>query len=200
MRTSESLWIGVGVGCSLLLLCGLCILGAGGVYLFRESAAQAEAPSVAPWTPPATAPIPPATTTPMVGPSTPIVPGPGPGGDLRRVRATVTEVSGLSDVAVGASCSADVTRSDRDDGTFWCNAQITCGARLVYGGPDAGYFPCVLYEGARRDVVGSDPSTSAEDQDAAMSMNTVGGTFEVHDDDSGRNGAMRLVARVDGID
>jgi len=137
----------------------------------------------------------------VVGPAVPLVPGtPGAGTDLRRVRATVTESSGLADVPVGASCQADVTRHDREDGTFWCNAQITCGARLVYGGADAGFFQCMLYEGARRDVVGSDAATSSEDRDAAMSLNSVGGTLEVWDDGTGSSGEFRLRARVDAVE
>jgi hypothetical protein len=78
--------------------------------------------------------------------------------------------------------------------------QITCGSRLLYGGADAGYFPCVLYDGARRDVVGSDPSSTVEDRDAAMSLNTIGGSLEIHDDASGPNGAMRVLAHVDTIE
>jgi hypothetical protein len=203
MRSNESLWIGVGVGCSLLILCGLCILGAGAVWMVRAAPVAPPPPSWAP-PPPTTGtappPITPPTTPPIVGPAAPIGPGGTAGTDLRRVRATVTEVSGLSDVSVGATCSADVTRHDRDDGTFWCNAQITCGSRLLYGGADAGYFPCVLYDGVRRDVVGSDPSTTVEDRDAAMSLNTIGGSLEIHDDASGPNGAVRLLAHVDTIE
>lgn len=204
MRSNESLWIGVGVGCSLLVLCGLCILGAGAVWMVRVSAPEAPPPPQT-WQPPPTTgtappPITPPTTPPIVGPAAPIGPGGTAGSDLRRVRATVTEVSGLSDVSVGAACTADVTRHDRDDGTFWCNAQITCGARLLYGGADAGYFPCVLYDGVRRDVVGSDPSTTVEDRDAAMSLNTIGGSLEIRDDASGPNGAMRVLAHVDTIE
>ena len=201
MRSNESLWIGVGVGCSLLVLCGLCILGAGAVWMVRTAPIDTPPPPPATWAPPPTTSVaPPPSTPPIVGPAAPIGPGGTAGSDLRRVRATVTEVSGLTDVAVGAACTADVTRHDRDDGTFWCNAQITCGSRLLYGGADAGYFPCVLYDGARRDVVGSDPSSTVEDRDAAMSLNTIGGSLEIHDDASGPNGAMRVLAHVDTIE
>lgn len=206
MKTSESLWIGVGVGCSLLLLCGLCILGAGFVYIARtgDEVVSVPEPLLGPGTPPGVPPVTPPTPPgppPVVGPATPLVPGtPGSGTDLRRVRATVTESTGLPDVPVGASCTADVTRHDREDGTFWCNAQIQCGARLVYGGADAGYFHCMLYESPRRDVVGTDGATSAEDRDAAMSLNTVGGTLEVWDDVSGGSGELRLRARVDTVE
>lgn len=198
MRGSESLWIGVGVGCSLLVLCGLCILGAASIFWMRTTEASAPPPGVGPvptWPEP-TPPPPPTTTPPIVGPATSV--GAGGGSDARSVRATVTEVSGLADVAVGASCTAEVTRHDLEDGTFWCNAQITCGGRSIYGGPEAGFFHCVLYEGATRDVVGSDPNTTADDQDPAMTLDTINDTLEVHDDASGRNGAMRVVARVEG--
>ncbi len=198
MKGSESLWIGVGAGCSLLLLCALCILGTAGIVCSRSIESMPPPPVVGP---PPTAWAPPPTTTtapPIVGPATSV--GSEPGTDARHVRATVSEVTGLADVAVGASCTAEVTRHDREDGTFWCNAQITCGGRVIYGGPDAGFFHCVLYEGARRDIVGSDAATTVEDQDPAMSLNTVGGTLEITDDASGRNGAIHVLARVDQID
>jgi hypothetical protein len=199
MRGSESLWIGVGVGCSLLVLCGLCILGAGAIFLVRTTD-SAPPPVVGPgptsWpTPP---PPPPTTGTPLVGPATPV--GPTGGSDPRHVRATLTEVTGLSDLAAGGSCTAEITRQDLDDGTFWCNAQITCGGRSLYGGPQAGFFHCVLYEGTRRDVVGSDTQTTADDQDPAMTLDTIHGTLEIRDDASGANGAIRVLAHVDAID
>jgi hypothetical protein len=211
VKTSESLWIGVGVGCSLLVLCGLCITGAGAVYAYRSGEelvsvpepmlGPSTRPTVPPYQPPPTPPTTPPTTPPVVGPATPLVPGtPTAGTDLRRVRATVTESTGVADVPVGSPCTADVTRHDRTDGTFWCNAQVTCGTRLVYGGAEAGFFQCMLYEGTRRDVVGTDGATTAEDRDPAMSLNTVGGTLEVWDDASGTLGGGRLRARVDAVE
>ncbi|GAB4216025.1 MAG: hypothetical protein OHK0013_42120 [Sandaracinaceae bacterium] len=207
MKTSESLWIGVGVGCSLLVLCGLCVLGAGVVYVLRTGDEIVRVPepmlgpTPRPTPPPPPPPQSPSTPPPIVGPATPLVPGmPSTGTDLRRVRATVTESNGLADVPVGSACTADVTRHDREDGTFWCNAQITCGTRLVYGGPEAGFFQCMLYQGTRRDVVGTDAATTAEDRDPAMSLNTVGGTLEVWDDASGTLGGGRVRARVEAIE
>lgn len=199
MRNNGTLWVGVGVGCALLLLCGLCVTGAAAWYFVRSArTVEPSAPTPTWMQPPTTGGAPP--TPPVVGPATPIGPGGTAGTDLRRVRATVTEVSGLADVAVGTSCSADVTRHDREDGTFWCNAQILCGARLLYGGGTAGFFPCVLYEGPRRDVVGSDSSTSREDRDGSMSLNTIGGSLEIRDDSSGANGEFRVLARVDSVE
>jgi hypothetical protein len=199
----------VGVGCALLVLCGLCILGAGAVYALRsgEELVRVPEPLLGPtgrptvplsYQPP---PQPPVTPPPIVGPATPLVPGTlGAGTDLRRVRATVTESLGLADVPLGSPCTADVTRHDRDDGTFWCNAQVTCGARLVYGGAEAGFFHCILYEGTRRDVVGTDAATTAEDRDPAMSLDTVGGTLEVWDDATGPLRGGRLRARIDAVE
>jgi hypothetical protein len=200
MKQNESLWLGVGVGCALLLLCTLCILGAAAAFLMRSQALVQGMqnppfePAPLPPTDPTTSP----TQPPMVGPAQPAIPTMP--SDLRHVRATITEVTGLSDVATGATCTAEVSRNDRADGTFWCNAQIRCGERLVYGGPDAGFFECVLYGGDQRDVVGSDQRTTSEDNDGAMSLNTVDGSFEVWDDATSTLGAFRIRARIDGIE
>lgn len=203
MKQNESLWLGVGIGCALLLLCTLCILGAGAAFLMRsQELVQGLQESPFEPTPPSTPPTQPPTQPPIVGPAQPAIPGTPSvaSSDVRHVRATITEVTGLSDVAVGAACTAEVSRHDRDDGTFWCNAQIQCGTRLVYGGPDAGFFECVLYGGDQRDIVGSDQRTTSEDRDGAMSLNTVGGSFEVWDDAQGSLGAFRIRARIDGIE
>lgn len=212
MKGSESLWIGVGVGCSLLLLCALCILGAVGMW-FAQSAASAPLseswtpellperrtqPPISPWPPtagPTTGPTPGPSTPPTVGPATPLGVA-----DRRVVRATVTEVSGLADVPVGSTCTADVTRRDLEDGTFWCHADILCAGRALFGGLDSGFFHCVLYEGARRDVVGRDGDTTRDDRDAAMSLDTRAGTLELRDDATGAHGELRVLARVDAID
>lgn len=116
------------------------------------------------------------------------------------VRATVTAVEGSIGVDVGAECGFAVDRRDRSDGTFWCNAQIVCGGRLLYGGPEAGYFPCTLFEQPRRDVVGSDPQTHEDDRDAAMSIDTTTGALEIWDDASGELGRFRVRARVDSVE
>lgn len=196
MKQNESLWLGVGIGCALLLLCTLCILGAAAAFLMRTSNLTQESP-FQPVPTPRVDPIIPS-QPPIVGPAQPAIPT-APSSDVRQVRATVTEVTGLSDVAVGASCTAEITRHDRPNGTFWCNAQIRCGERLVYGGTDAGFFECVLYGGDQHDVVGSDQATTAADNDGAMSLNTVGGSFEVWDDDRGALGAFRIRAQISGV-
>ena len=194
MKQNESLWLGVGIGCALLLLCTLCILGAAAAFLIRSR----ESPPITPALPAPTTPTVPG-TPPVVGPAQPAIPS-TPSGDVRQLRATITEVTGLSDVAAGAPCTAEVSRHDREDGTFWCNAQVRCGGRLVYGGLGAGFFECVLYAGEQRDVVGSDQRTSAEDNDGALSLNTVGGSLEVWDDEHGSVGAFRIRARIDGVE
>ena len=116
------------------------------------------------------------------------------------MRATVTSVTGAAVVTTGQSCEFNVERRDRDDGTFWCNAQIVCGGHLLYGGPTAGFFPCTLYEGPPRHVAGADPTTTREDQDPAMTLSTVDGTLEIWDDASGPNGEFRVVAHVDSVE
>lgn len=196
MKQNESLWLGVGIGCALLLLCTLCILGAAAAFLMRSTDPTQGNP-FQPVQPPTVEPIIP-TQPPIVGPAQPAIPGLSTA-DVRHVQATVTEVSGLTDVAVGASCTAEIRRHDRDNGTFWCNAQIRCGERLVYGGAEAGFFECVLYGGDQHDVVGSDQATTATDHDGAMSLNTVGGSLEVWDDAQGALSEFRLRAQVTGV-
>lgn len=116
------------------------------------------------------------------------------------VHATVRSVEGSLPIDTGAMCAFAVDRRDRPDGTFWCNAQIVCDGRLVYGGPEAGYFPCTLHEQPRRDVVGGDPQTHAEDGDAAMAIDTVAGSVEIWDDATGDLGRFRVVASVDSVE
>ena len=197
MKQNESLWLGVGVGCALLLLCTLCILGAGAAFLMRTQNLTTTNP-FQPVDPPPFEPTPPS-TPPMVGPAQPAIPS-TPSGDVRHVRATITEVTGLTDLAVGTACTADITRHDRENGTFWCNAQIRCGERLVYGGADAGFFECVLYGGDQHDVVGSDQATTSTDNDGAMSLNTIGGSLEVWDDAQGALSEFRIRAQTNGVE
>ena len=196
MKHNESLWLGVGVGCALLLLCTLCILGAGAAFLLRTQNLTTTNPSQPVERPPfePAAPSPP----PIVGPAQPAIRN-TPSSDVRHVRATITEVTGLTDLAVGTACTADITRHDRENGTFWCNAQIRCGERLVYGGTDAGFFECVLYSGDQLDVVGHDQATSSIDNDGAISLNTIGGSLEVWDDAQAALGEFRIRAQTNGV-
>ncbi len=100
-------------------------------------------------------------------------------------------------MTVGATCTFDVERHSRAEPPgFWCRAQISCGGVLLYGGPNAGYFPCQLYEEPRRDVVGREDMTTAMDSDAAMSLDTRQGSLVVRDDASGPYGTYSVEARV----
>lgn len=203
-KRSDSTWllVGVGVGCGFVLLSVSCLaLGA----LYTCSAPSTPEPPMP--TPPPVYPMPPTPMPPttMLPPPTSLVPPPPPptgidSTDPRAITATVESVSGTPGVSVGQTCEFNVERRDRDDGSgFWCNAQVVCGGHLLYGGPTAGFFPCTLFEAPSRGVVGSDPNTTSQDQDAAMSLDTVQRHLEIWDDARGALGEFRVVARVDSV-
>ena len=127
---------------------------------------------------------------------------PGPPTSTRTVTARIDTVQGarLSGLAAGSTCSFDVTQHSRTDGTFWCNAQIRCGGHLLYGGEDAGFFDCTLYEHPQRHVVGQDRNTTIRDSDAAMRVDTLRAELEVRDDASGRLGAFTVRGTVTGVE
>jgi hypothetical protein len=114
----------------------------------------------------------------------------------RQIRAEVTRVQGNQVVSLGDKCEFLVERRMRDKNSFYCNAQVVCGGRMLYGGPDRGYFACRLSEGSRRDVVGSDPNTTASDQDAAIHLDTRSGVLRIWDDARGPLGAFTVEADV----
>jgi hypothetical protein len=114
----------------------------------------------------------------------------------RQVRAEVTRVSGASGVRPGDKCEFLVERRRRERDLFYCNAQIVCGGRLLFGGPDRGYFACRLFDDARRDVVGSEPSTTAADKDAALLINTREGVMRIWDDAHGNHGEFSIEAEI----
>ena len=199
-----------GVGCGLVVLVG-CLSG---FFLIGQSVPTpppSYPPSYPPPTPPSYPPpsSPPPTSGPVLPPPPVIPPAlpPAPIGTLappedvtpRLVRATVTEVSGAAGIEVGASCEFNVLREDLPDSSFNCNAQVVCGGRLLYGGPAAGYFPCTLYQGPPRHVVGADTNTTSVDNDGALTLDTHG-TMEVWDDATGPNGEFRVVAHVDSVE
>ena len=93
-------------------------------------------------------------------------------------------------------CEFLVRRRTKEDSSFECNAQVLCGDKLLYGGPGRGFFPCTLYEGQRRDVVGTDGATTAQDQDAALILNTRSGVMRIWDDEHGQLGAFRVEAEI----
>lgn len=193
-----------GLGCGAALL----VIGISGAlfYVGRAASTPVVIPAPTPMPPPSPIPVPPSMPLPPppVLPSPPVAP-PGvlaPPGDLspRLVHATVTAVSGdRVGIAVGASCDFNVEREDAADGSFVCNAQVVCGGRLLYGGPGAGYFPCTLYAGPPRHVVGSDLDTTTADHDGAMSLDTHG-TLELWDDATGPNGEFRVTATVVSVE
>jgi hypothetical protein len=118
----------------------------------------------------------------------------------RRVRIEVTRVKGDLGISPGAKCEFLVEKRPLKNGTFYCNAQITCGSKLLYGGQERGYFTCALYDLPRRDIVGSDPTTSASDHDAALHLDTQAGVLRVWDDEQGPNGKFEVEADVLSVD
>ncbi|MFO0681083.1 MAG: hypothetical protein U0234_03480 [Sandaracinus sp.] len=204
---STWMWVGIGLGCLVVVLATTCITCAGCYWISADSqsAPYQPPPYTPPYTPPPTfAPpptlLPPPTT--FVPPTTLVPPPPtAPSGDAPRlIRATVQTVEGTSTVAVGATCEFNVERRDRDDGTFWCNAQVVCGGQLLYGGPEAGYFPCTLFEGPQRGVVGSDTGTTPVDRDAAFSIDTVQARLEVWDDAHDDVANFHVTAHIDSVE
>ena len=180
-------WLWVGVGCAVLFLGTLCLVPPAVYFLvLRDVPSDDPDPVLAPTDP---------TDPSSPGPG-PILPPPPAQAGARHVVAEVTEANGLASVRVGSRCELDVTREDRTDGTFWCNAQVRCAGELVYGGENAGYFDCTLYEQPQRHVVGQDLNTSSGDRDAAMRLDTLRSELEVRDDASGRLGAFLIRARV----
>jgi hypothetical protein len=118
----------------------------------------------------------------------------------RRVRIEVTRVKGAPDLAPGTRCEFLVEKRPLRNGTFYCNAQIICASKLWYGGPERGYFSCALYDEPRRDVIGSDPNTTASDHDAALHLDTQAGVLRVWDDAQSQWGAFELEADVLSVD
>jgi hypothetical protein len=114
----------------------------------------------------------------------------------RQVRAEVTRVTGNAVVREGDKCEFLVERRLRDQDSFYCNAQVVCGGRLLYGGPDRGFFACKLSEQERRDVVGSDPNTTGADRDGAIHLNTIEGVMRIWDDEQGPLGAFAVEAEI----
>lgn len=201
MKSNETLWYGVAAGCGLLFFCALCLLGALITHfvLATEESVALQGP-VAAWTDPTVPNAGVSPTPPMVGPAVPIGPSAGGLGTApRTIRATVEEVTGLADVAVGASCTTTVRRVDQPNGTFWCRAEVVCAGRTLYGGGESGYFECILYEGARPDVQGHDRATSPTDMDPSFDLDTVAGSMALADE-AGASGTFSLRAHVESVE
>ncbi|HEX5659613.1 MAG TPA: hypothetical protein VFX59_20595 [Polyangiales bacterium] len=120
-----------------------------------------------------------------------------PDASPRQLRAEVTRVQGAAVARPGDKCEFLVERRRREPDSYWCNAQVVCGGRLLYGGPDRGYFPCKLYDdGEQRDVIGSDPHTTASDKDAAIAINSRESVMRIWDDDRGVLGEFVVEAEI----
>lgn len=202
-------WRWAVIGCAVVFLAGLCLVPAAVVAFLVDGGDERPPEVVSPPpqlpTPPPTPPTPPPTpptptpvppTPPPTSPPTPTAPPPPATDPPRRVEARVTESTGLGSVSVGDTCSFDVVRHPLPDGTFWCNAQIRCAGQLLYGGANAGYFDCTLYEGVQRHVVGEDANTTGVDSDSAMSLNTLTHELVVRDDAAGSLGAFTVRAEI----
>ena len=135
---------------------------------------------------------------PVAAPATGTGGGAPPGVDFspREVVATVERVTPGAPAAYGAECRFSVEGQAHPQLGYWCNAQIQCGGRLLYGGPSAGFFPCVLAPSPARDVAGEDASTSSQDRDAAMRIDTANRSLTIRDDSAGANGEYVVDARV----
>lgn len=112
----------------------------------------------------------------------------------RQVRAEVTRVVGASQLRPGDMCEFLVERRLRGRDSFYCNAQVVCGGRLLFGGPERGFFTCRLEEGEHREVIGTDVST--EDGDPGFTINTALGVMRVWDDGKSGNPAFEVEAEV----
>jgi hypothetical protein len=115
------------------------------------------------------------------------------------VRAEVTRSNQANLVRQGDSCEFLVEQRQRDAQSYYCNAQVMCGGKLLYGGQDRGYFACRFYDGAQgehHDVVGNDPTTTREDKDPAIQLDTRSGVMRVWDDASGPNGEFEVEAEI----
>ncbi len=195
----------VAIGCAVFLVVGLCVASGAGVWYLSQRAdelATVPVPAAPPPKPPPQQPG---------QPGRPIVPGPAPGGPSmppppsvptapRIVTATVTAVDGSAPVSNGATCNFNVRRQPRQDmpNGYWCNTQIVCAGKLLYGGPNAGFFPCTVGD-SPPSVVGSDTMTTEQDTDAAMDLNTPGGTLTIRDDATGTHGQYSVTARIDQV-
>lgn len=199
-RGGDGGWLYVALGCGGLLLVGLCLIPPAVVFLGWESTDEDVEPVVtAP--DPALEPDPIAPVDPTlprgVTPPMPAPPSAGPTSP-RTVTVRITE-SSVASVPVGSTCSFEVGRHSRNDGTFWCQANIECGGRLLYGGGTAGYFDCTLYEQPQRHVVGQDFGTSGSDTDAAFRIDTLRAEMEIRDDPRGRLGAFLVRGTVTSV-
>ncbi len=178
------------VGCGGLMFVGLCVTVGVGVYVLADRGELTLLPSPdGPPPAPQPAPVPPGPP-----PTSPPLPPPPTVQPPFTLEATVTEVTGSLAGRVQSRCRLAIEEVSSIEG-MRCRTQIVCDSILVYGGPQAGYFPCTL-DAPRRSVSGSDTQTTGDDGDAAMTIDTASGSLRISDDASSRNGAFTLVARL----
>ena len=181
---SSSVWIFVGCGTLLLLM--LC-LGSGGLVYYAVNRGSAGAGVGGPG-----------------GPGVPPGTGPGvqgaPALPSRTVSATVTAVTGTSPAPVNSTCNFVVSAWPSTDSTtgVMCRAQMVCAGQLLFGGGNAGYFMCTVTD-QPPSIAGSDATTTSQDDaDAAMTIDTAAGTLTIHDD-GGAHGTYSVTAHVDSV-
>lgn len=114
----------------------------------------------------------------------------------RQVRAEVTRVRGNPVVREGDRCEFLIQRRRRGGDAFNCNAQVVCGGRLLFGGPDRGFFVCKQFDDERHDIVGDDPVTAGGDKDSAFHINTRDGVMKIWDDEEGVLGKFEVEAEI----
>jgi hypothetical protein len=82
----------------------------------------------------------------------------------------ISEVRGLSDLAVGDTCEVDVLAEARAD--LNCRVTIRCGERTLFGGEMlGGYAACHVTDG-RYDAA-SDPAPTARDGDPIVEVDVA---------------------------
>jgi hypothetical protein len=114
----------------------------------------------------------------------------------RQVRAEIIRVTGAQLLRPGDKCEFLIERRPSENASPYCSTQVVCGGRLVFGGPNRGFFACRFESDHRRDVVGSEPVTSGRDGDSAFYINTAEGLMRVWDDEAGMYGAFQIEADV----
>lgn len=203
-------WLWGLLGCGGLLLLGTCLLPLGvGYWVYTRAPdlvadlGTAEAPKREAPTAPRQGP-----TAPPEGPKRPGRAGPPPAsppppflprrtrGERRRLTITVRQAEGLDGFDAGLTCRFDIRAVDR--GSLPCNAQIACGGRLLYGGPQAGYIDCRF--SAPNGVVGEDTQTTGQDGDPAVRIDTGAGTVTIRDDEGGPLGRFRIEAQITAVE
>lgn len=113
----------------------------------------------------------------------------------RELRGIIRSIQpSLGSVTAGQICSATLSARVADKGQVLCNARIECSGQLMYGGSDAGHFPCAL---AGSHVRGSDAQTSSADQDPAITLDTESNSLHIWDDQAGYFGRFDMYVELE---